>query len=101
VIPQGAFKAPPVANRAYEIAIHIEDTDDAVSFANDWVVLGGILHRIGHEDLFFQSLESERRVTGGQIRIRKRTGKSHSHESVKECIDKSTVEIGDRQSWCS
>src|SRR5216110_2811244 len=84
----------------YEIAIHIEDIDDAVSSAHDWVVLGGILHRIGHEDLSSNHLNPERRVTGGQIRIRKRTGKSHSHESVKECIDKSTVEIGDRQRRC-
>ena len=79
-----------------EIAVHIENIDNAVSGAEDGVVLRGVLQRIGHENLSSNYLNSERRKVQRQIWIHKRTRKRHGIESGKKSFDESAMEIRDR-----
>ena len=74
----------------------VEKADDAISGSDDRVVLSGVLQRIGYDNYLTNHLDSERRVTRGEVRIRKRAGKRHSSEPGKECLDESIVEIRDR-----
>src|SRR5664279_3875774 len=76
-----------------EGAIRVEHVDEPASRTRDVIVLGGILHRIGHEQLATGSLNAKRSEAGGNAGVGEVAGESYLGEGRVKNINGPVVEV--------
>src|ERR1035438_3662672 len=78
---------------AQKVALQIERVHDAVARSSDIIVFGPVLYRIRHVQNTAEILYAERRISGGQIRVRKGAGQVRRSTGSFHYVDRIVAEV--------
>ena len=92
--PPGRVEFVARSDAPNEVALGIEDSDEAVALARYIIALGGVLFGIGDIELTVQILDVEGRKPVGDVRVREGTGEAGRSKVLVEHIDGASMEIG-------